>query len=231
MKILRPHPRARVPRTAPSGASGQRARPPWTQVISRLLVAGAVVSGLIAVMQGVAAPHAPSASVPAARLPSAAAHPSSSGVAAQADATPRPHTNSWTGAASQTHARLRTHAAALPESQSYVVRPGDSLSAIARRLGGRFANWEWLYAANRSRISDPDLIYPGQVLTIPDKPPRAFTASAIGGTSQNETAQTGTLGCAALETLWERAGGPASHAALAASIAMAESSGNQYATG
>lgn len=39
----------------------------------------------------------------------------------------------------------------------------------------------------------------------------------------------GTLSCAGLETLWEDAGGPPSAAVLAASVAMAESGGNQYA--
>jgi hypothetical protein len=40
----------------------------------------------------------------------------------------------------------------------------------------------------------------------------------------------GTLGCSGLEQLWEAAGGPPSAASLAASVAMAESSGQQYAT-
>jgi hypothetical protein len=40
----------------------------------------------------------------------------------------------------------------------------------------------------------------------------------------------GTLGCAGLERLWEQAGGRPSAAFLAAEIAMAESSGRQYAS-
>jgi Lysozyme like domain len=40
----------------------------------------------------------------------------------------------------------------------------------------------------------------------------------------------GTLGCAGLEALWESAGGSRSAAFMAAEIAMAESSGQQYAT-
>jgi Lysozyme like domain len=43
--------------------------------------------------------------------------------------------------------------------------------------------------------------------------------------------QPGTLGCAGLEALWVSAGGSPSAEVTAASIAMAESSGNQYATG
>lgn len=40
----------------------------------------------------------------------------------------------------------------------------------------------------------------------------------------------GTLGCAGLERLWEQAGGSPAAAATAASVAMAESGGRQYAT-
>jgi cell wall-associated NlpC family hydrolase len=48
----------------------------------------------------------------------------------------------------------------------YTVRPGDTLSAIARSHG--FPDWRRLYAANRDKVHDPDLIFPGQVLRVPD---------------------------------------------------------------
>jgi hypothetical protein len=41
----------------------------------------------------------------------------------------------------------------------------------------------------------------------------------------------GTLGCGGLERLWESAGGAPAAAVTAASVAMAESGGNQFATG
>jgi hypothetical protein len=44
-------------------------------------------------------------------------------------------------------------------------------------------------------------------------------------------ALSGTLGCTGLEELWQEAGGSPGEAVMAASIAMAESSGQQYATG
>lgn len=47
---------------------------------------------------------------------------------------------------------------------TYTVRPGDWLSKIAPRYG---TTWQKIYAVNRDRIADPDLIYPGQVLRLP----------------------------------------------------------------
>lgn len=44
----------------------------------------------------------------------------------------------------------------------WVVRPGDSLSAIGAAV---HIPWPRLWAANASRISNPNLIYPGQQLT------------------------------------------------------------------
>jgi cell wall-associated NlpC family hydrolase len=54
----------------------------------------------------------------------------------------------------------------IPAPGRYTVRPGDSLSAIARAHG--FDDWRVLHAANRDKVYDPDLIFPGQVLRIPN---------------------------------------------------------------
>jgi nucleoid-associated protein YgaU len=54
------------------------------------------------------------------------------------------------------------------DSEVHVVRPGESLSTIARERLGDIALWPVLYRANRDRIKDPARIYPGQELTIPE---------------------------------------------------------------
>jgi nucleoid-associated protein YgaU len=64
--------------------------------------------------------------------------------------------------------------AAAPHVQSSPVRPaasgthrviqGEWLSKIARRYG---TTWQTLYALNRDKISDPNLIYPDQELRLP----------------------------------------------------------------
>lgn len=52
--------------------------------------------------------------------------------------------------------------------RTYVVVSGDSLSKIAKREYGDAQKWPKIYEANRSLIKDPDLIYPGQELRIPE---------------------------------------------------------------
>lgn len=52
-------------------------------------------------------------------------------------------------------------------TRTYTVEAGDSLSKIAKREYGDAGKWQRIYAANRNIISNPDLIHPGQVLTIP----------------------------------------------------------------
>lgn len=49
----------------------------------------------------------------------------------------------------------------------YTVKKGDSLWLIARKFTGDGSRWRELYEANRSVVDAPDLIYEGQVLTLP----------------------------------------------------------------
>lgn len=52
-------------------------------------------------------------------------------------------------------------------TQSYTVVSGDTLSGIARKLTGS-TNWRTIYEQNKGVIgSNPNMIKPGQVLTIP----------------------------------------------------------------
>lgn len=52
--------------------------------------------------------------------------------------------------------------------QSYTVEKGDSLSKIAKRVYGKASLWREIYEANKDNIKDPDLIYPGQVIRLPE---------------------------------------------------------------
>src|SRR5687768_14548325 len=54
-----------------------------------------------------------------------------------------------------------------PGRKMYTVVAGDSLSKIAQREYGDANEWKKIYEANKHIIKNPDLIYPGQELTIP----------------------------------------------------------------
>ncbi|PCI32179.1 MAG: hypothetical protein COB54_07910 [Alphaproteobacteria bacterium] len=51
-----------------------------------------------------------------------------------------------------------------------IVRPGNSLWHIARRLYGSGFHYTLIFGANKSLIKDPDLIYPGQKFLLPSAP-------------------------------------------------------------
>ena len=67
---------------------------------------------------------------------------------------------------------------------SYTVQRGDSLSRIAKRELGSYNLWNVIYEANRDQLSNPNVIRPGQVLTIPG------SQTAEGGKAEDpQTAQ------------------------------------------
>ncbi len=54
-----------------------------------------------------------------------------------------------------------------PEATMYTVESGDSLSKIAKAHYGDAMKYMIIFEANKPMLSDPDKIYPGQVLRIP----------------------------------------------------------------
>jgi LysM repeat protein len=161
-------------------------------------------------------------------------------------------------AAASTEAAGAHHADAA--RRSYAMQAGDTLSGITQHFYGPDANWRSLYAANKPKISNPNLIYAGEELRLPRHlpapaavtaqpsasstgySPRHASAGSSGeasgagsqaavGTAATTTNLSGTLSCGGLEALWVEAGGSRAAEVTAASIAMAESGGNQFATG
>lgn len=55
-------------------------------------------------------------------------------------------------------------------SKRYRVKRGDCLWTISRAYLGHGRKWRAIYQANLSKIRNPDLIYPGQLLQIPRRP-------------------------------------------------------------
>lgn len=136
------------------------------------------------------------------------------------------------------------HLDAHPAARTYTVRPGDTLSGIARRFYGRAVAWPWLYRLNRAEIGGPGLIYAGQVLDVPLDPPASVTAYRVPASKRvyrprhaaapapapppppPPARQGGIFSYAALEHLWVAAGGKPADGGFAACIAEHESGGN-----
>ncbi len=49
------------------------------------------------------------------------------------------------------------------------VQSGDTLSSIAKKHYGDANSYQMIFAANQPMLKDPDDIYPGQVLIIPEQ--------------------------------------------------------------
>lgn len=62
-----------------------------------------------------------------------------------------------------------TVAAQQPASQFYEVKSGDSLSKVAKQFYGDADKYSAIFEANRPMLKDPDEIYPGQMLRIPQQ--------------------------------------------------------------
>jgi hypothetical protein len=55
----------------------------------------------------------------------------------------------------------------VPEGRVAIIQPGDHLWGIARKRYGSGFQFTVIYEANKDQIRDPDLIYPGQIFTLP----------------------------------------------------------------
>lgn len=78
-------------------------------------------------------------------------------------------------------------AAATPADAMHMVVPGDTLWGISEQSYGQGTQWPRIHEANREQVSNPDLIYPDQVLRIPGAgtapatvPPAPTDAAAAG---------------------------------------------------
>ncbi|MFD1214759.1 LysM peptidoglycan-binding domain-containing protein, partial [Arthrobacter sp. GCM10027362] len=63
-------------------------------------------------------------------------------------------------------APVEAPAAPAASGGTYTVQPGDTLGNIAAQLGVA-GGWQALHAANADTVSNPNLIFVGQVLQLP----------------------------------------------------------------
>ena len=65
--------------------------------------------------------------------------------------------------------QITVSAQAQPASQFYEVKSGDTLSKIAKQVYGDQNKYSAIFEANKPMLKDPDEIYPGQILRIPQQ--------------------------------------------------------------
>jgi nucleoid-associated protein YgaU len=58
-------------------------------------------------------------------------------------------------------------AAAAPAERTYTVKPGDTLSGIAKEFYGHAGEYMKIFDANKDKLTNPDVIRDGQELVIP----------------------------------------------------------------
>ncbi len=56
----------------------------------------------------------------------------------------------------------------LPRVTYYSIKKGDTLYGIAKQFYGNGMKYKQLFEANREVIEDPDKIYPGQKIRVPE---------------------------------------------------------------
>jgi nucleoid-associated protein YgaU len=64
-------------------------------------------------------------------------------------------------------ADIKAKPGAVQPATTYTVKPGDTLSKIAKELLGDARAYPEIFEANRDQLTDADKIKPGQVLKIP----------------------------------------------------------------
>ncbi|MDP3959808.1 MAG: LysM peptidoglycan-binding domain-containing protein [Pseudorhodobacter sp.] len=157
-----PAPVAVEPAVAPTSAPAAVAATPEP--------APAAVEPAIAPTPAPAAVAAAPTPAPAAIEPAAAPAPAPAEVAATpepapVDTAPTPAAAAPIAAAAAPEAPPQP--AAPPPPLTVTVQPGFTLWRIARENFGEGIMYVQVFEANRDKIRDPDLIYPGQVFTIP----------------------------------------------------------------
>jgi nucleoid-associated protein YgaU len=64
-----------------------------------------------------------------------------------------------------------------PVDSSVIIRRGDTLWQISRRVYGRGIKYTTIYQANEDQIKNPHKIWPGQVFALPEKADESDTAA------------------------------------------------------
>jgi LysM repeat protein len=161
--------------------SGRHATPSQVEKVAekagKAAPAMAVTAGaLMAVPHGHAAAPVKHAAAAEAIVTAKTAHATSATSAADVHSVAEAVNVTRAALASSTRVHTATRAASV--SHTYAVHSGDTLSGISSHFYGKSGDWQWLYHVNHGTVSDPNLIYPGQKLSVPANPPANYTLPA-----------------------------------------------------
>ena len=113
----------------------------------------------------------PAATAPAAPVVAAAPAPAAAMPAANPPASaPEETTAATTDIPTMVATSVGDPDAARFAAGKAIIRRGDNLWTIARRVYGRGIRYTTIYEANTGQIRDPDRIYPGQIFALPENP-------------------------------------------------------------
>jgi LysM repeat protein len=108
----------------------------------------------------------------------------------------------------------------------YEVHAGDTLAGIAHRFYGHSSDWAWLYKINRSKISNPDVIYAGELLSVPADPPASVGNGTYRPRHSEATSDPAPSATEATSAAPAKTSSGGSSGSLAAQIQHAIASGN-----
>ena len=119
---------------------------------------------------------------------------------------------------------------ATPAARTYTVQPGDTLYGISQRYWGNGKYWPALYQANRSKISDPNLIYAGQMVTIPSGRHHASSAPAPSTSASSTSASSTSDSGSSASSTWRSSGSGSSTSDPSSTSTAASSKGSTTTT-
>lgn len=154
-----------------------RATVPFKREAGEAIAAVAPPPAVEAPAAPAATPPAQQAQPPATTAPAAEAQPAAPAAAtppATAEvAAPAPVAEPATIAPPAVDAPAPAEAVTAPKLEAsaagVIIRRGDTLWRISKRVYGRGTRYSTIYTANKTQISDPDRIWPGQVFRVPEK--------------------------------------------------------------
>lgn len=94
---------------------------------------------------------------------------SKSSTASERTSQTLPRQGTEVASADKTQPKVIEQAPLKPSQSSVIIRRGDTLWQISRRVYGRGVRYTTIYVANEDQITNPDRIMPGQIFGVPNK--------------------------------------------------------------